>query len=33
VHERVIERIMDIVGLPQNNAEHMQLLKRELAES
>jgi len=27
VHERVIERIMDIVGLPQNNAEHMQLLK------
>lgn len=32
VHERVIERIMDIVGLPQNNAEHMQLLKRELAE-
>jgi len=27
VHERVIERIMSIVNLPQNNAEHMQLLK------
>ena len=27
VHERVISRIMDIVGLPHNNAEHMQLLR------
>ena len=27
VHRRVIARIMDIVGLDQNNAEHMQLLK------
>lgn len=27
IHERVITRIMDIVGLPQDNAEHMQLLK------
>ena len=27
VHERVITRIMDMVGLPPNNAEHMQLLK------
>ena len=27
VHERVIQRIMDIVGLHPNNAEHMQLLR------
>jgi len=27
VHERVIARMMDIVGLSPNNAEHMQLLK------
>ena len=27
VHRRVIERIMGIVGLPPNNAEHMQLLR------
>ena len=27
VHERVIKRIMSIVGLPEHNAEHMQLLK------
>ena len=27
IHERVITRIMDIVGLPHDHAEHMQLLK------
>mmetsp|Transcript_14678 Transcript_14678/g.31056 ORF Transcript_14678/g.31056 Transcript_14678/m.31056 type:complete len:430 (+) Transcript_14678:18-1307(+) len=27
IHERIITRIMGIVGLPHNNAEHMQLLK------
>jgi hypothetical protein len=27
IHERVIERIMSIVNLPQDYAEHMQLLK------
>jgi len=27
VHERVIQRIMGIVNLPPNNAEHMQLLR------
>ena len=27
MHERVIQRIMGIVNLPPNNAEHMQLLK------
>ena len=27
VHERVITRIMDIVGLPHDHAEHMQLLR------
>jgi len=27
VHERVIKRMMDIVGLHPNNAEHMQLLR------
>ena len=27
IHERVITRIMDVVGLPHDHAEHMQLLK------
>ena len=27
MHERVITRIMEIVGLPHDHAEHMQLLK------
>ena len=27
IHERVITRIMDIVGLPHDHSEHMQLLK------
>jgi hypothetical protein len=27
VHKRVIKRMMELVGLPQNNAEHMQLLR------